>query len=295
MAAEYQEPDWRVVDYETFCLDERLVDPSTHRPLFVRGPRPDSLLPGEYAVFLGAAHTFGRFCERPYPTLLGQRLGLPVLNISHGGAGALYFCLMKDVLAKYLAEARFVVLQVMSGRSESNSMFESRGVGHYRRRSDGAWIGCDQAYAELLKTEWKWTVKRIVAETRSSWCRSYETLFSLIQVPKVLFWFSDREPAYRDGYRNLRELFSTYPQLVNADMIATLRPACDYYVASVGRRGLPQMLFDRFTGERVTIEDPWTATPWRENWYYPSPEMHEDAASALEPTCRRILAAGTAP
>jgi hypothetical protein len=295
MAAEYQDPDWRVVDYQTFCLDERLVDPSTHRPLWIRGPRPDKLRRGEYAVFLGAAQTFGRFCQKPYPTLLGERLGLPILNISHGGAGALYFRLMKDALAKYLNEACFVVVQAMSARSESNSLFESQGVGHYRRRSDGALIGCDEAYVDLLKAHWKSYVRRIVQETRSNWCHSYETLFSLITVPKILFWFSKREPAYRDDYRNVQQLFSSYPQLVNADMVANVRRMCDDYVACVGPRGLPQTLFDRFTGETMTISDPWTSAPWSENWYYPSPEMHEDAAAALEPVCRRIMQSGRAP
>ena len=289
MAAEYQEPDWRVIDYQTFCLDERLVDPSTARPLWIRGARPRELRTGEYAVFLGAAQTFGRFCQKPYPTLLSERLGLPILNISHGGAGALYFCLMKHALTKYLNEACFVVVQAMSGRSESNSLFESHGVGHYRRRSDSISIGCDEAFADLLKMHSKSYVRRIVQETRLSWRHSYEPLFSLIEGPKILFWFSEREPAYQDDYRDVQRLFSRYPQLVNADMVATVRPMCDEYVACVGRRGLPQTLLDRFTGERLTISDPWTSASWSENWYYPSPEMHEDAAAALEPVCQRII------
>ena len=72
-------------------------------------------------------------------------------------------------------------------------------------------------------------------------------------------------------------------------MVDELRRHCDRYVECVGKRGLPQILLDRFTGERVTITDPWTSQPWNENWYYPSPEMHEDAANALEPTCRELL------
>lgn len=90
MAAEYQEPDWRVVDYETYCLDERLIDPSRMQPLFIRGPRPERLEARRYGVFLGAAQTFGRFCSDPFPSQIGRRLGLPVLNIQRGllgGAG----------------------------------------------------------------------------------------------------------------------------------------------------------------------------------------------------------------
>ncbi len=138
MAAEYQEPDWRVVDYQTYCLDENVIDRSAKRPLLIRGPRPRRLEPGEYFVCLGSAQTFGRFCGQPFPAILQERLGLPALNISHGGAGPLFFCGENAPLLEYLNGARFVVVQVMSGRSDSNSLFESEGVGYFRRRSDGA-------------------------------------------------------------------------------------------------------------------------------------------------------------
>ena len=72
--------------------------PSRLRPLFIRGPRPERLEPGSYFVCLGAAQTFGRFCAQPFPTLLGQRLGYPVLNISHGGAGPSFFCISNERL-----------------------------------------------------------------------------------------------------------------------------------------------------------------------------------------------------
>jgi len=88
MAAEYQEPDWPVVDYQTYCLDERLLDPSRDQALRVRGLRPERLEPGRYAVFLGAAQTFGRFSADPFPSQLGRRLGSIARLISHGGAGA---------------------------------------------------------------------------------------------------------------------------------------------------------------------------------------------------------------
>jgi hypothetical protein len=89
MAAEYQQTDQRVVDYDPFRLDERVMDPSRQKPLFIGGPRPETLEPGSYFVCLGVAQTFGRFCALPFPTLLARRLDLPVLNISHGGAGSL--------------------------------------------------------------------------------------------------------------------------------------------------------------------------------------------------------------
>jgi hypothetical protein len=53
--AEYQEPDWPVVDDEPDCMDERPIDPSRERPLLIRGPRPERIELRRYAVFLGSA------------------------------------------------------------------------------------------------------------------------------------------------------------------------------------------------------------------------------------------------
>jgi hypothetical protein len=290
MAAEYQDPDWRVVDYQAYCLDEDVIDPSIRRPLHIRGPRPDHLEKGEYFVCLGAAQTFGRFCERPFPSILAERLNIPVLNISHGGAGPTFFQ-RNERLLSYLNDSCFVVLQVMSGRSESNSLFESDGVGFYRRRRDGQEIGCDQAFAELLKTESRPALMAIVEETRQSWISNYRKLMSSIRTPKVLFWFSTRSPHYVESFGSLSGLFGPFPQLVNLKMMDELRHHCDRYVECVSKKGLPQLLLDRFTGERVTITDPWTSQPWSENWYYPSPQMHEHAADVLQATCHDLLKA----
>jgi hypothetical protein len=292
MAAEYQEPDWRVVDYEAFCLDAAIIDPSRHCSLRIRGPRPERLERGGYVACLGAAQTFGRFCEAPFPTLLGRRLELPVLNVSHGGAGPSFFCKDNARLLDYLNRARFVVVQVMSGRSESNSVFESSGVGHYTRRSDGAQIGCDAAFASLLKTASRRDLDRILRETRRSWFESYRALLGAIRVPKILFWFSTRQPDYTPRRDSVAGLFGAYPQLVDGEMLAQIRGLADHAVVCVTRRGLPQKLRDRFTGAPTVVSDEWTSQPWTENWYYPSPEMHEDAADALEPAARVFAGLG---
>jgi hypothetical protein len=288
VAAEYQETDWRVVDYEAFCLDPQIIDPSRYRPLFIRGPRPASLENGEYFVCLGAAQTFGRFCLRPFPTLLQERLSLPVLNISHGGAGPSFFCYDNERLLDYLNNARFVVLQVMSGRSEGNSRFESRGVGHYTRRSDGVEMSSDAAFEELIRTEPQSVVADIIQQTRVNWLASYRTILAKVTSPTVLFWFSARRPSYRETFDGVSNLFGPYPQLVNAAMVRSVRPQCDAFAMCVSRRGLPQTLVDRDTRAPVSISDPWTASLWEKNWYYPSPQMHEDAAAALERSCRKV-------
>ena len=292
MAAEYQDTDWRVVDYQPYRLDEAIIDRSTRRPLHVRGPKPRRLEPGGYLVCLGAAQTFGRFCARPFPTILQERLGIPVLNVSHGGAGPAFFCGDNERLLAILNDASAIVVQVMSGRSDSSSLFESDGVGYFRRRADGTYVGCDEAFSELLRSQPRALCAQVVEETRRSWCASYRRLLSGITVPKILFWFATRTPAYRQGWSSLSELFGEFPQLVNPAMVAEVRGYTERYVECVTSRGLPEALIDRFTGAPTVVSDPWTSRPWERNWYYPSTAMHEEAADLLEPVCRAMLVAG---
>ena len=288
MTAEYVGPDWEVVDYQIYCLDPEVVDRQTNSGLMLRGPAPKRLEKGKYFVCIGAAQTFGRFCENPYPTLLQERLKIQALNLGRGGAGPSFFAKDNRKLLTYINNARFAVIQAMSGRSEGNSLFVSRGLGFYTKVSDGTGIGCDQAFQELLEENDPDYVREIVAETRYNWIDSFQELLEKIRIPKILFWFSVREPHYTERYENVYALFGEFPQLVNANMIDQLRKYSDEYVECISRRGLPHPLVNRFTGKPTTVEDPWGGI-WRENWYYPSPEMHIDAANALEKACRRYL------
>ncbi len=67
----YEDRDGHIVDYEVFNLLPSLA---------VRGPKPP-LDGGSFFACIGAAQTFGRFCERPFPTILSEELRLPVLNL----------------------------------------------------------------------------------------------------------------------------------------------------------------------------------------------------------------------
>jgi hypothetical protein len=289
MAAEYQTTDWRVVDYRLFELDPELRDVLNGPPLGFRGPRPPSLDPGSYFVTLGAAQTFGRFCASPFPSLLAGRLGLSVLNLSRGGAGPSFFSRAGRALDRYLGGARFVVVQIMSARSEGNSMFASDGLSCLQDRTTGAYLGCDEAYAALLREHPASSVMRVIAETRANWRDSYLRLLRRIPVPKILLWLSTRRPKYPVRLDSPSGLFGAYPQLVDEQQVRALSGHVDAYVEIVSRRGLPQPLLDRFTGAPASVTDPWTSETWTENWYYPSPEMHLSAAAALEPVCRGLL------
>ncbi len=300
--AGYSARDWRVVDYDVFRL------PGTS--LCFRGPEPASLEPGTYFACLGAAQTFGRFCERPFPALLQERLGIPALNLGTGGAGPRFYR-RDERLMEVVGAARFAIVQVMSGRSASNSLFESEGGEVLTRRSDGARRSAVAAWKEILAARSRVRlplggdrelfllpsdaagVRRLVEETRRDWLEQTIGLLEEIPAPVILLYFSRRRPAYRELGSSVRTLFGDFPQLVNAGMVEEVARHADAYVECVSRRGRRQRLVDRFTGRPTAVEMARSAAdraaPWKRNWYYPSPEMHQEAASLLEPACRALL------
>lgn len=301
----YQERDREIVDYKMYPLGDT--------GLWFRGSAPNTLETGQYFVCIGAAQTFGCFCNQPFPELLEEALGLPVLNLGYGGAGP-YFFLKHPSLLDYINRAKFVIVQVMSGRSESNLLFDSGGLELLTRRSDGVKVGADAAYRALLEDSiWRKMpigkryfqradsllgdkkVKRIVTETRRNWVSHYQELLDKVTVPKILFWFSKRSPQYQEQYDRLSNLFSDFPQLVNAKMVSEVEETCDEYVECVSQRGMPQLLISRFTGKPVTIDPSADRKDlggklWTHNAYYPSPEMHVDATQALIEVCKTYCA-----
>ena len=302
----YQDIHWKIVDYQGYQFK--------NSQLWFRGPEPQKLQAKKYFVCLGAAQTFGCFCQQPYPKLLEDKLNFSALNLGYGGAGPLFY-LKHDELWDSINNAKFAIIQVMSGRSESNSLFDSGGLEYLVRRSDGQKFSAENAYSQLLEQNYplgtipaakRWTkkiyyfrenkpVKKIIDETRSNWSENYRQLLAKISIPKILLWFSKRKPHYRERYSSLAKLFGEFPQLVNGSMVNEIKELCDDYVECISDRGSPQLLIDRFTGKPTTINlavDPDrhdVSGIWTHNTYYPSPEMQIDSANLLEPVCKKYL------
>jgi hypothetical protein len=291
MSAIYQKSDWEVVDYQLYLLDPEIVDSYSGKELIVRGPKPKSFKKNNYFTCVGAAQTFGRFCQQPYPNLLSEQLGLPVLNLGFGGVSADFFWQDNPKLLDYLNNAKFVIIQVMSGRSQDNSVFKNCRGYYVTKVADETKINWVDAYQELIDHNDRQFVEKIIAETRQNWVNSYLQFLQKIQVPKILFWFSRREARYEDDYHNVHQLFNQFPQLVNSEMISQLEDYIDDYVECVSTRGVPQQITSRFTGKPAMAKDDWDGQEWSTNSYYPSPEMHMDAYNALESSCQKYTGA----
>ena len=281
MGMQYQLRDWDVVDYQEYPLTNNF---------YARGPALPKIEPKRYFACVGAAQTFGCFCEEPYPLILQEWLSLGALNLGYGGAGPRFF--VKDaILMKYINEAKFVIVQVMSGRSEDNSLFSSGGLEWLTRLSDGVQLGAERAWREMLATHDLAFVQKIVTETRQNWLTSFQSLLAKITPPKILLWFAQRGPDYVENFHDVHSLFGGFPQLVNGAMIAQVRSCCDQYAECVSSRGMPQPLRNRFTAQSAVVNFVGAARKGEEphpssyNSYYPSPEMQFDAARAMQSAC----------
>lgn len=278
----FQDLDWPHFDYR-LATCERL--PGWE----FRGPVPD--LDKPYFVCVGAAQMFGRFCRDPIPQLLSEAIGLPVLNLGISGSGPSMF--LEPSFLDVINGAQFAVIQVMSGRSESNSEFDSSESGGARgiRRSDGRKMLFDEFLADKLAQSSRDEVIRVVEETRRNWVTHYRELLSAIHVPTVLHWFSTITPRRSDDYASWWKLLGAVPQLVNRQMVDQIIPFADTYVQTVRNVGLPQALWPASTAIDGTELHNGTLI----NNYYPSPEMHEVGFRDLLGVCRALAPRRLAP
>jgi hypothetical protein len=272
---------YQVLDKPHFAYDLYKISGITNTSF--RGPPINRTKP--YAACLGAAQTFGRFAARPYPAILAQRLRFPFLNLGVGAAGPLWFQAPQYV--KLANNAKFVIVLVLSGRSEGNSLFDNRASGGLMgvRKSDNRLMRFEDFIMELMEAEGRDRAIEIIQETRARYVSDMITLLQRIYRPKILFWFSVRTPEYREQFGSAWELLGDFPQLVNRQMIDMLRPYADSYVECVTSRGMPQKLWQSNKPvDGTTAEDGWLL-----NRYYPTPDMHQEAADMLAPVCAPYL------
>lgn len=238
----YQDED-PYMNYEPYKLTKTLT---------LRGPRPDFNNP--YLCFVGAAQTFGRYCERPFPQIVCDHLKKGCLNMGFGGADPSYF--LKDEILEYVNGSEIVFVQVFSSRSCSNSVFKNCG-GTRHGSANGKYILADDFWQNCLKNyDFKRTFS-LIQETRNQYVESMINLAKSINKKKYLLWFSYRNPEYSINFSSYFGMTNYFPHFVNLDMVNCIKPYFDGYIECVGMEGIPQKV------NKSVI-----------NTYYPSPENH---------------------
>ena len=271
-------------------LDYALTAPADFGEPQFRGPAVDLEKP--FVAYVGAAQTFGRFVERPFPMLLAERIGLPALNLGVGGAGPRHFD--RPRYLRLLNRAEAVVFQVMSGRSASSSLFDNSATGRltgFTPLAEGP-VRAEEFLKHAAATLSAQDFAGVIAQMRADYVATFVALIEKVDAPRVLLWISRRTPDYVEDYAHAPQgVLGDFPQLVNGRMVAEIAARCDAYVECVSTSGLPQPLWKSDTvidgaglrGDRLV------------NRYYPSPQMHAEAADLLEAPCRRLTGRSARP
>jgi len=280
----YDLRDHEIVDYQYWEL------PGTG--IQFRGPAVDFGDPAPYFSCAGAAQTFGCFVADPYPALLGARIGMRAVNLGLGSATPVIFS--DERLLKIINGGRFLVLQVMAARQCGNSRLQSLGTDLVRDRRYGDEVPAHVAWQRILDEE-RSELERYVAESQATWVDQYQTLLRQIHVPVIFFYYSVKTKGTDPSMdaKDALTLFDAFPQLVRGSSIDVVAKLCDDFVACTSTRNHGHRLTSRLSGEPVEVDnsvlDPHMTMRWKHNWYYPSPEMHEDAAASLLPAASALM------
>lgn len=301
----YQNLDKNIIDYKIYDF----------QGLELRGPKLDNT---KYIAYIGASQTFGRYCQEPYPHLLSKRLNMGTLNFGIGGKGPTYFLKNKTII-EAVNRAELVIIQVLSGRSIGNSVFESRDGGmHGIRLIDGKRMRSDYIFSELISGKDKRGLSKefmenLVKEIRGNYVSATIELLKAIQPPKVLLWLSTRTPEYKEIYgltpyqqftKDFRQNFSAILEKLSNGRIGFFRRYKEAHVNNllaefphlVNREMIEEIepYCDRYvelvskTGLPQVLRDFQGNIVGKDN-YYPSPKMHKQASELLDPLCKSIL------
>jgi hypothetical protein len=252
-----------------------------------RGPRPELSRP--FVACIGAAQTFGRFVTEPFSDQLSRRLESSCVNLGLGGIGP-RFWLQENVVA-FLRRARLVVVQIMAGRSASNSLFDNSDAGNLKGRviATGQIKRFESFLDDLVQQGDRRLLERVVAETRQDYAATMLRLAEALRgVPTVLLWISRRKPAYRPDWSSAPGILREFPQLIDQGVVDRIRPAFGAYVECTSEVGIPQRLW---RSDKALDGAELEPDGWLYNRYYPSPEMHSIAADLLAPRCAELLLA----
>ena len=255
-----------------------------HSKLFFRGPRRK--LDGAYCAVLGGSETYGKYVRTPFPALVEDRLGLPVVNFGYMNAGADVF-LNEPVIIDACSRARVTVIQLLGAHNMSNRFYTV-----HPRRNDRFLRASQQMktiFPEVDFTEFHFTRHMLLAlraqapdkyelvasELRTAWVARMRLLLQKIMGRSILLWLQDPPSA-----TGPRDSLGADPLLIDQSMVDELGPFASDLV-----RVCPSALA-RAAGT-AGMEFPDLDAPIAAQM--PGPRVHAEVALALEPVIRRHL------
>lgn len=279
MGLGYQSVDRWAYDYDLWFADEGR--------LAFRGPGTD-LRQSNLLTFIGAAQTFGRFVDRPFPEMFRPFSKLPVANLGVSGAGPERY-LNDPFLRDVLSRSRYVFIQAMSGRSVSAGVFKVGGNNGVSIFQEGARKGeqhlAQDAY-RILRVEYgEDQYREQIRLVQEAWVERYVDLVETAGGRACLIWISER--AIDSDLVVDRSPVGVFPHFVDAGCVAEVQRRCNIPVVECV---LPVMKADpivnRYTGELEAAFTP-ERFPNRPddtralNTYYATRKLHDLVFSRL--------------
>lgn len=251
-----------------------------------------------YVACVGSAATFGRLVARPFPALLAERLGMPVINLGVGGARPGIF-LEEKPLADLIRRAACVVIEAVSARGYATDLFvpdhDFTNLGRppepvsAAAEATAASRFVDTLYAQPLRDRDTARLEAARMICRAAYLTDLKRLATLAAGRGILFYFSQRAPEFTPALpaAGFEAWSGTFPHHVDRRLLDLLAPLFAGVVTVASAAGSPEPIHDRLTGAPLPLF-PNMPRP-HENFYYPSAAMHAVAADALEPAVRHVL------
>ncbi|KQI71977.1 hypothetical protein AN191_11105 [Loktanella sp. 5RATIMAR09] len=237
--------------HETIETGELSYSPCRYgnsRMLF-RGPRKRLDLP--YLAFIGGTETYGKFIEKPFPTLVEKAMRQTCVNFGcvNGGIDAF---VNDPTVMDICAEADLTVVQVMGANYLSNRFYSV-----HPRRNDRflrASTVLQAIYQEIDFSEFSFTrhmlgalhatslerFETVVIELRAAWLARMRNMLGQIGRRTILLWFSE-DAMSNEHWADRPGQLQVDPLFITASMIDELRPLVkDVVVVNPTQRALSQ-------------------------------------------------------
>ncbi len=253
--------------------------------LLFRGPRRN-LDKAPYVAFIGGTETYGKFIEKPFPTLVEEQSAITAANFGFPNAGIDAFA-HDPFVTGAASDARLSVIQVMGAANMTNRFYSV-----HPRRNDRF-----VAASKLLKTifrevdfaEFNYNkhmlnhliqispdrFETVRMELQEAWVARMRLMLGQMRGKTILLWFAAHAPGNQGGIADSHDI-GPDPLFVTREMIDELREFATDVVEVVASKeavtaGTDGMIF----GE---LEEPAAKEML-------GPLAHAEAASAI---CRSI-------
>ncbi len=253
--------------------------------LLFRGPKAQ--LCKTFVACLGGTETYGKFIPTPFPDLLEEMLEVQVANLGCVNASPEVYVQERELL-QMASGAAACVVQITGAQNLSNRYFSV----HPRRndRFTGPTPLLRALFRQVDFTEFSFTrhliqvlqahspdrFEVLAEELRSAWVVRMKDLLGQLGCPTVLLWLSDVPPPAPGRRTNLAQ----EPMLVDAEMIAAIRPLATTYVemvpsAEARAKGAEGMAFGPMEAPAAIC--------------LPGPAVHYELAKRLLPVLRQLI------